>query len=261
MPFDVVAWAEAAPGTGTVGITAALNDQIYQSSLDTIICKARAPYILGVLYAAVSTPGHAQIRAPSLKNYYQFQKSGTITDLHPAGAFTDYMGRPLPVPAKEKLTAYSENATDEQTLIGLLLGSGRITQAMKDSVSPTHVIRGSWDLTLTALTWSAAAPVWDQNLPAGRYAVIGMRVGSYVAAFELGMARLILPESVYRPGVPIVGLVGDKVELDAQAPHPWELWPKMDTIEIEHDNMPQVEIMSPKAATDHTIELTLEKIG
>lgn len=261
MPFDAIAWSEGAPGTGTVGLLAGLNDQIYQTSGDDIIAKKRAPFLMGLLYLAETTPGHAQIRTPDLKQYYQFMKSGDLNDLVSAGAFTDLRGRPLPIKPNDKMTAYSVNATDEDTIVGALMSSGRITTAMTESVNPTHIIRGSWDLTLIVNSWTSAAPVWDQVLAAGRYAIIGMKVGTYLGTPGGGMARLILPESKWRPGVPLVGLVGDKITMDMQSHAPWQYWPKMQEIELEHDNMPQVELISPIANTDHAIELLLEKIS
>jgi len=163
---------------------------------------------------------------------------------------------------EEYITAYSNNATDEDTIIGLLLGSGRITTDMIEAVTPTHKIRGSADQTLTANTWTGVTMIWDQTLPKGRYAIVGMLYGAYIASgYMTGLARLIMPESIWHPGVPIHQAAGDKVTVSADTFCPWDKWPIIKEFEIEHDNMPTFEVLSPAALTDHVVELELVKTG
>lgn len=262
MPFDLVGYSEAAPGTGTPAIAAGGNDQIYRSVGDDIFVKERAPYLALLAYFAETTPGYAELRQPSLKVPYNFLKSADLNDAYPTGAVTDLFGRPLPLFKREKLNALSNNATDEDTIIGLILSDGRISQAMKDAVSPTHILRGSADQTLTANSWTKVTMTWVNDLPAGRYSIVGMTYGAYISSgFMAGLARLILNESIWRPGVPIAQLAGDKLTLDHAAQAPWENWPRMKDIELEHDSMPDFEVLSPAALTDHAVVLQLEQIA
>jgi len=260
MPFDVIGFSEAAPGTGTPAIAVGLNDQIYRVSGDDIFIKDRASYLLGVLYAAESTPGYAELRQPSLKVPYNFLKSADINDPDPIVGFSNLLGRPMPLKAGEKLNAHSNNATDEDTLIGLLVGDGILKG---EGLSPTHSLRGSADQTVTANSWTGVSMTWVNDLPAGEYAIVGMEYGAYIAAgFMLALARLIQKtESTWRPGVPVTQLAGDKLTLDAIADHPYTRWPLMRDVTLKHDLMPTFEVLSPAALTDHAVVLDLVKIG
>ena len=69
-------------------------------------------------------------------------------------------GRPLPLRPDTSLWADEVNATDEDILIGLLVGNGKITQSMLDKVTPDHYIHGTSATTLTADTWTLCPMVW-----------------------------------------------------------------------------------------------------
>ena len=262
VPFDLIGWSEAAPGTGTVGITAPATEKYYTISGDSIKAKSRAAWLLGLLYAAESTPSNAKLAQPSLVNDYQFVRAMDLNDADPALGFSDHRGRPLALMPDEFITTYSVNGTDEDTIIGALLGSGRITTAMIEQVTPTHKIRGSADQTLTANAWTGVSMTWDQTLPKGRYAIVGMLYGAYIASgYMTALARLNIPESIWKPGVPIHQAEGDKVSLMSVVQCPWEKWPVYKEFEIEHDNMPTFEVLSPAALTDHAVELELVKVS
>jgi len=163
----------------------------------------------------------------------------------------------------EKINALSQNATDETTLVAALVGNGSISQGMLDSVRPTHSIIGDGDTTITALTWTFCPITWDQDLPKGKYAVVGMKFGYYIAAAPLAtVARLVLPGNTdWRPGVPGTLCGGDhKLATDATHLPCWD-WPLMSKIVFEHDNPPDIECVSNAAITDETVELLLQKVG
>jgi len=184
-----------------------------------------------------------------------------LNDSDPNPGFSDHFGRPMALKPGEYLTAYSVNATDEDTIIGAIVGSGFISTGSKEGITVTHKIRGSADQTLTANTWTGVTMTWDQDLPSGRYAIVGMLYGAYIASgYMTGLARIIFPESVYRPGVPIHHAEGDKLAVMSVVNCPWEKWPIYKEFEIEHDNMPTFEVLTPAALTDHTVELELVKV-
>lgn len=73
---------------------------------------------------------------------------------------------------------------------------------------PAITMRATAALTLTNGTWVAGALTFDQSLPYGRYAVIGMHVTCNDGVF----ARLAFPGvSQWRPGVPCVEAYGSYV--------------------------------------------------
>lgn len=73
---------------------------------------------------------------------------------------------------------------------------------------PVITMRATATLTLTVGTWVTQNLTFDQSLPYGRYAVVGM-----VAQITSGMlARLAYPgNSVFRPGVPVGEAYGDYI--------------------------------------------------
>ncbi|MFX1476236.1 MAG: hypothetical protein ACFFCO_12275 [Promethearchaeota archaeon] len=265
MPFDIVAWAEAAPGTGTVYLAAGLGDSFYRTTGDDIFIRPEAPYCLGVLSMTTSTGGTARLRQPSLAIDYEFIKSGLTTDLDPMLGYHHMFGRPLPMIANEKCNALVTNATDEDNIVAAIFGSGKITQSALDGVNPTHRITGYSDTTVTALTWSNCPITWNQDLPEGRYAVVGLRVGVYVASRETAVARLTGlkgPGSNWRPGVPCALMDADHEEFQDIGWEPYVRWPLMPEISFPHDDLPDVEVlMVNTAATDENVELLLQKIS
>ncbi len=261
MPFDMIGFAEATPGTGLCGMTGALGDAIYHTTLEDIVLKKEVNSLLGAFYAAVSTPDNYRFRQPSLMTDHQFIKSQLETDPDPSLGYTHLFGRPLPLVAGEKLNALSQNATDETTLIGAIVGNAPITQSMLDAVRPTHSIIGDGDTTLTAMTWTHCPITWDQDLPKGEYAIVGMKFGFYLAVPLACLARIVIPGNTdWRPGVPGSLMVGAHCELEDATHLPCHDWPLMSKVTFPHTNMPNIECLSNAAIEDETVELLLQKI-
>lgn len=262
MPFDVIGFSEATPAAGTVNIAGALEDTLYRVTGDDILVRVDAPYVLGVTYEALTVPASMILRQPQMVDYH-LVKSKLGTALNGMLGYTHMFGRPLPLRGGDKLNALSVNAADEITQIGVLLGSGKITQAMLDSVNPTHVIRGSGAKTLVAHTWTQATITWAESLPAGKYAVVGMRGGVYKAATpQNALARLVIPGATnWRPGVPFsdalsAGTMGTLTQ------DPCANWPKMSEVVLDPNlGMPNLELLCTVACTAEFVELTLEKIA
>jgi len=112
--------------------------------------------------------------------------------------------------------------------------------------------------------WSDLPITWDQSLPKGQYAVIGMQVGCYKASGPVyGFARLKFLNITWRPGVVVRGMEG--AYLGMGSIHPallyGERWPLMSEISFDHDEMPNIEVMEGAANEEHCIELLLQKIA
>jgi len=263
MPFDMIGFAEATPGTGLVNLTAALGDTLYRFVDDDIILKKEINSLLGGFYSAVSTPDNYRFRQPTLMTDHQLIKSMLEADVDPSWGYTHLFGRPLPLVPGEKLNCLSQNATDETTLVGAIVGNAPISQSMLDSVRPTHSIIGDGDTTLTAMTWTACPITWDQDLPKGDYAIVGMKFGYYIAAAPLAcLARIVIPGNTdWRPGVPGSLMVGAHCELEDAVTLPCWDWPLMSKVVFPHTNMPNIECLSNAAITDQTVELLLQKVS
>ena len=263
MPFDMIGFAEATPGTGLVNIAAGLNDTLYKYVNDDIVLKSGPAYLLGAFYSAVSTPDNYRFRQPSLMTDHQLIKGMLEADVDPIWGYTHLFGRPLPLVGGEKLNALSQNATDETTLIGAIVGNAPITQSMLDSVRPTHSIIGDGDTTVTANTWSAVPMTWDQDLPRGMYAIVGMKFGYYIASGPLAaLARIVIPGNTdWRPGVPGTLMGGAHCELYDASYLPCWHWPLMSKVVFPFGNTPNIEVLSNAALTDETVELLLQKVA
>ena len=278
MPFDLVGFSEATPGTSSQKVAVGGAEDLYRYSGDDLYVRAQAPYLLGVLYAAVKTPNYCYIKQPSLELNIEFIRHSAWDSfiLYGAGAnrgwyqnargFTSLFGRPIPLIPDEKLNAYTNNATDEATIIGLWLGNERINQADLDRVNPTWALRGIADQTVTANSWTRAAVTWSQDLPAGEYAIVGMAVGAYDAGLDhmCALARLLLKGEAargYRPGVICHELYGDKTS-EGSTFGWWDFdhWPLMQGVSFRYDQTPDIEVLSPLAYDDFEVNLLLQKI-
>jgi len=259
MPFNLVGFVEATPGTGIVPVAPGGNEQMYRVSGDDIYIPKETPHVLGVMYSAISTGARAILRQPKQIDR-DFIRSVLQTGIDQSLGYTDLMARALTL-RNDKLTVYSVNATDEDTLIGILLGDGKITQAMKDQVDPTHFIHGYADVTITALSWSPVPITWVETLDAGVYEVISMRVGVYLAAnLWTALARLSIPGSqTWKPGVVCNMMGADHEEYHSCVKEPWADWSLMG-IKFDTDHMPNLEMLSTSAITDENIELGLQKV-
>lgn len=73
---------------------------------------------------------------------------------------------------------------------------------------PVISLRATFTITLTAGTWVLGNLTFDQSLPYGSYAVVGMQV----TCGDAMLARLSFPGNTqYRPGVPVVETYGSYV--------------------------------------------------
>lgn len=266
MPFDLVAWYES-QACSALTACAGVADSVYRVSGDDIYCKQRAPFLAGWYYGSPTntTIKYGELRQPSLKVPYRFYQAGDVNHADTLG-LSNFFGSPFPLYPDEKLNAYVQNATTEVQFIVAWLASGAAKYADLENVSPTHAITGYADQALTAGSWTTCTLTWDQDLPIGRYAVVGMEVASYKSSgWAIGAARLILLDTTWRPGVMVAQAAGDKL---GYARSYWgtskfargNRWPLMPEISFRHDQRPNIEICAAAANTDHVINLLLQKI-
>ena len=266
MPFDIVAWYESQACAALTAVAAVSDPDNYRTSLDDLYVKKRAPFLAASLCVAVTqgTLKYYEFRQPSLKIPYRFYKGAATNDPFIGEAFNNLWASPLPLYPGEKLNAYVQNASDEIDMILAWLTSGPAKLSDLENVRPTHSITGYNDGALTAGSWTNVAITWDQDLPKGKYAVVGMQVGSYLAAAPAyGVARLVLLDSIWRPGVIVRAAEADKLGVASISPSLMygERWPLMNEISFEYDQMPNLEMLCAAANTDHVVELLLQKIA
>jgi len=264
MPFDIIGFGEATPGANGK-LAALLTDTLYRTSGDDLFIKKQAPWLLGAACYGEAVLGRTKLQQPSLPIDYEILKGAMLSDGDPQYGLTDMRGRPLPLIPGEKLNVEVVNAADEDGITFLYVGSGKITQAMLDAVNPTHRIVAYADTTATVFSWSALSLTWNQTLPKGRYAVVGMKYGYFKTTPTMpSAARLIFKEphsAGWRPGVVGSEMQADHEELQAIGRDVWADWPLMANMNFDTDNLPGVEVASAEIHTDQEIELLLQKVG
>lgn len=272
MPFDIVGFSESQAAAALTKF-AAVVDRVYRTAnTDDLFIKECAPFLGAMLFASESGGGsgtfrYGELRQPSLKIPYRTQRYMGINGTKPEGGMVNFFANPLPLYAGEKLNALIQNAGTERNQILLWLVSGPVSRAEQEAVRITHAITGYADQTMTVNEWTFATMVWDQALPKGRYAVVGMEGGSYVSGggnYDFATARLVFPDTTWRPGCILREMWGDKVSIDSavvDAFHAMQRWPLMPEISFAHDSMPNIELLGGHARTDHCINLLLQKIG
>jgi len=110
---------------------------------------------------------------------------------------------PIPVEPEESL-----NFAVESDPAGVVAHYGLVW--ISDGPQPqitAHMftVRATATIQQVAGTWTNGNMVFGQVLPAGRYQVVGMRVRSADGV----AARLVFPEQIPRPGVPVVNAIAD----------------------------------------------------
>lgn len=259
MPISIIGASEAAPGTGTVNIAFPL-DPLYSrlDANDSIRVTPQLAYLLGVFYAAESTAARVLVRQPA-RTDKAFLKSQLTTDLDPTQGYTHLFPSPIPLDVESKLEVLSVNATDEDTLVGLIVGTGYI--APKPDLI-TDVIDGYGDTTITANAWTDCAITWNQSLKQGTYSIVGMKASAFLAAnLWAGLTRLVVPgHPEIRCGVPTALAEADHEEYQSVTFEPFSYWGDVGMTFTAPDQMPNVSCLSPSAWTDQNIQLMLKRV-
>ena len=214
--------------------------------------------LLGVYSGAISTGGACLIRQPGEIDK-AFLKSALITDNDVIKGYHDHYKFPIPLKVGSKLQALSVNATDEDTLIGLALGTGYLDPKPQ---LVDEIISGFSDTTITALQWSQCAVTWNQDLKSGTYSIVGMRGSVFLAANAwTALMRISIPgQPAWKPGVPAPVAQADHEEYQLTTYEPWKMWGDIGVTFKAPEQMPNIEVLSPAAHTDENIQLMLKRV-
>lgn len=200
MALHTVAFSsEVANGSSYAAISAATDTILPPSGSGLLLpCDLR----LIAAYAGGSTLTRARINAPSLLRvgYPSIRPIVAVTNgVPPADPnFMTLLGSPLLLRAAETVgvdAVHSGGAPARQ--VSLLWLADRL-----EPVPPGDSFWLRWTATLSvalgsAFTWQVLSPTYDQSLPSGTYAVIGLE---FMETNGIA-ARLVFPGSVFRPGV------------------------------------------------------------
>ena len=247
----LVAFAESIdPAAALVAVAAVQDDHVFTSGDDVRVPEVMSNVIgevamtaeINLLAARLSSPS---LRAVALKDIEPVLGALTFgsppeTVMHPLSP------NPLAVDEALNLLMNSDPAAPGLHYGAVWLGDG-VQQPVAGNI---HTLVATSAITQVTTAWTSGNIVLGQDLPVGRYQIVGMRVRSTDAIF----ARLIFRGFPWRPGVPVVNALGD---IDAKVFRQGRMgvWG-----EFEQTTPPALEILGG-AAVAQTILLDIIKVG
>lgn len=262
MTFTLVGFRETSSNTGLQKMAALVDDHVTTSGDDLTV-----PELNKIILAHALSPNcaAARIDSPSLRRDWNPDLSEFINDTHfptqqavdeggaatfniyPGVNINNYLKNPLPLDIAEKLNFLLNNGGNSEVNCGLLWLSDGILPPVSGAMRSLKFTSGT---TVTADVWSTCILTPTQTLPAGRYAVVGMKfVGATAVA-----GRLILVGNSWRPGV-----MGAITESDVQLPL-FRSGEMGNWGEFEHDQLPKLEALCDAADTAQIVHLDLIQV-
>jgi len=244
----LVGWHESILTGGTLTYFAALDDPHIRVEADNIICPELNHIIAA--FACGANLAQARITSPSILALVEHEIVPLNVGAEPLSPvpFSDLAQTPIELVVSEAIRCRMQGgeaaAEDKVCLIWLAEGP------VEPVTLPYRTVRATSTTTLTAYEWTNGAITFDQTLPAGKYAVIGMRAESA----GLIAARLVFPGYPWRPGC---------IGLDAAAdidPLRFRFGNMGVWGEFTHDSPPTVDFLSVSADTSETVYLDIVKI-
>ena len=255
MSLHLSGWAEDIDGAGATTQLAALLDPLLSVTGDNI----RTPSLdrIAMLAAGIASggTGQAQLVAPVLReigNMLVTPINGNAdADVEPDDPpkLVDLRDFPLQMRAGENMTAeFNSNTTAAAFQWLLALFFDEITPV---PAGPVRTMRFTNTDTLTARVFTNGNLTAVEELPAGEYAVIGMRAVSAT----LIAARLVPRGAGWRPGI----ICGD---VDGYEDHPmFRMGGLGEWLRFRHDEVPSVDFLADAADSDQDVFLDVVKVA
>jgi len=253
--FSLVAFLESVDAANAYNALAAIADQHIRVSGDDLYVPKLNQII--VLAAGVGSGGlgHVRLAAPSLRGLTRpilepvnGRNDGNVEPDSPHKVH-DYRRVPIPLLENEVLNAEVHSDTTAAAVQWLLawLADGPVEPVAGKSFT----VRATGTTTLVANAWTNVPLVFDEDLPRGRYQVIGMRARSTGCI----AGRLVFIGGIHRPGV-----LGTDAQEDLE-------WPGFRQGglgvfgEFDDLNPPSVDFLSLSADTAETVILDLVQVA
>lgn len=250
--FTLVAFSESQDEAAAYAGVAGVVDQHVRVNGDTIYVPEEFPYIGQLLALTGATvPGTPYLDSPSLRAKALFDISPVSNLVLPTNdsEFVDRRLLPLKLKADEGLLAYSNAnpAAAEYHSILVWLTDGILEPVKGDCFS----VRFTAAITTVAGAWTSGDITLAQNLPSGRYAVVG--ASCHAAG---GIAFRFIPKGyTNRPGAAMGQDIADHFHGIFRAGQ-FGKW-----FEFDHNNPPALEVLANATITAQTGYLDLVQIG
>lgn len=205
--FHLAAFYQSVDPSGVLLPINAVNEAtLMVSGADLRVPKA-LPFIIGAAALANDASAtRAQVQSPSLRILTNLDVEPLVAALvfgnPPEQSF--WPETPIPVVPDESLNfAILSDPAAAAVHYGLVFLSDGPQSPVAGNV---FSVRATAAITLSAGVWVNGPLTFGQTLPAGRYAVVGMRARST----NLVAARLVFAEQMARPGVLAVNAIADQ---------------------------------------------------
>lgn len=244
MPFTLVAFFKDTENATLLAIQPIADQHVTVSGDD--LTTPELNQIVGAIFCA-NQASAAQIRSPSLRRLFMEEIGKLITAerfRYSSGLFHDHRVDPIPLVTAEKLNVYMTHGSAGWALLWLADGPIEPIHGNIRTIKATTVSHGAEN------AWTNSALSLNQTLPAGRYAVVGMRV----FGVDLLAARLVFVGYSWRPGVP-----ANKYPEDADYPRfrngRFGLFG-----EFEFDNPPTIDLLGMGVSSGEEVFLDLIQV-
>jgi len=262
MPFTLVAFSKSTANTTLLPISVVPDDHVTYSGNDLTV-----PELNRVIMALAIGQGltRAQLESPSLRRIFQpdifplhpyadlpnaqaVNEGGSSTYTVPAGlGFMDIHDTPFILEPTEILNAKVQNGSTAYQATVFLWLADDIPKPVKGNI---FTIKATASITGSAYAWKSGPLSFEQSLPAGRYAVVGM---AYKGAGALA-GRLIFTGYPWRPGC-----LGVKTS-EANRPIIFRYGNLGIWGEFEHNQPPKLEVMVTGSESSQEVWLDLIQI-
>lgn len=195
MSYATLAYTLATGGVVTdADMGAATDPEFSQRNNHTILTE---PYRLARAWIFGANVTKPRIKVPLWNtvtefNLYPYNKSATVPSPPQASGF---MIHPPKLPVNEEIKLIVNDSANEQVTVFLELLPENWSRNLPQGIGPLPIMQARFTLTTPALianTWSGlTAPVFDQTLRQGTYAILGAQV----QGTGLLMARFVFPEA------------------------------------------------------------------
>jgi len=249
MPFHTVAWR--------LSTTTAVETDITPVQ-DNIMLIQNGHFVpqqpMSVLYASVgaATPTSARFISPTLRQlstpWVRPLATAIVQGVEPH--VRDYRSNPLGISALEELELAATQTSGGSAVIAAVAGLS-IGPVQPAPAGTVITMSGTGTTTAVAGSWTACPATWQDTLPAGQYACVGLEFEGATAI----SARLIFDQQYWRPGTVGVGTLPSRV-------HPMfqvgglGVWGTFTA-----NRMPNVEILCNAADTAQQFYLDFIRIG
>lgn len=199
-------YASVANGAALVNLTPVTDPLVTLTANNRYIFPD--DYYIGAAYAFIPNGSRWRLNTPSMRTI-------ALPELYPLNIGTVVPSNPPvvgPIWGTTRVPRNDEVGFDVSRAgaapadcFGALWVAPRMVPAPQ---GPVYTMRATASITLTDGTWVAAQLTFDQVLPYGKYAVVGLFVQSAAGV----LARLTFPgQTQFRPGVPVNIATGDYI--------------------------------------------------